>query len=120
MKKGMKYIALLLCLVCVLTACGTTYQEATSDTSTASKDLGNGYFTIVTEWSDVGSTYYIVYANDTKVKYLISSSGYRFGITPLYNSDGSLQVYEEENEEDDEDKDKDDVEEEEWNEQENS
>lgn len=93
--KRIKYIALLLCLVCVLTACGTTYQEATSDTSTASNDLGNGYFTIVTEWSDVGSTYYIVYANDTKVKYLISSSGYRFGITPLYNSDGSLQVYEE-------------------------
>lgn len=93
--KRIKYIALLLCLVCVLTACGTTYQEATSETSTASDDLCNGYFTIVTEWANFSSTYYIVYANDTKVKYLISSSGYRFGITPLYNSDGSLQVYEE-------------------------
>lgn len=113
--KRIKYIALLLCLVCVLTACGTTYQEATSDTSTASNDLCNGYFTIVTEWSDVGSVYYIVYANDTKVKYLISSSGYRFGITPLYNSDGSLQVYEEVEEDE-----SDDEEEELWNEKENS
>lgn len=92
--KRIKYIALLLCLVYVLTACGgTTYQEATSDTSTASNDLCNGYFTIVTEWSDVRGTYYIAYANDTKVKYLISTSNYKFGITPLYNSDGSLQIY---------------------------
>ena len=116
--KRIKYIALL-CLVCVLTACGTTYQEATSDTSTASDDLCNGYFTIVTEWSDVGSIYYIVYANDTKVKYLISSSGYRFGISPLYNSDGSLQVYEEENEKVEEEENE-KVEEELWNEKENS
>ena len=112
--KRIKYIALLLCLVCVLTACGTTYQEATGETSTASNDLCNGYFTIVTEWANVSSAYYIVYANDTKVKYLIASSGYKFGITPLYNSDGSLQVYEEENE------DKDDEEEELWNVKENS
>lgn len=92
--KRIKYIALLLCLVCVLTACGTTYQEATDEVS-ESNDMCNGYFTIVTEWANVSSSYYIVYANDTKVKYLISSSGYKFGITPLYNSDGSLQVYEE-------------------------
>lgn len=108
--KRMKYIVLLLCLVCVLTACGTTYQEATGESYTASDDLCNGYFTIVTEWSDASSTYYIVYANDTKVKYLISSSGYKFGISPLYNSDGSLQVYGEENEEE-ENEDKYDVEE---------
>ena len=94
MKKGIKYIVLL-CLVCVLTACGTTYQEATSDTSTASNDLCNGYFTVITEWSDVHGSYQIVYTNDTKVKYFITMTGYKFGITPLYNSDGSLQVYEE-------------------------
>lgn len=37
----------------------------------------------------------ISHAKDTKVKYLIIVSGYKFGITPLYNADGTLQVYEE-------------------------
>lgn len=39
--------------------------------------------------------YYIVYAKDTKVKYFIERTGYQFGITPLYNADGTLQIYEE-------------------------
>ena len=43
-----------------------------------------------------GHIYRIVYANDTKVKYLILSGGNRYGITPLYNSDGTLQVYSDE------------------------
>lgn len=113
MKKGIKYIVLL-CLVYVLTACGATYQEATGETSTASDDLCNGYFTVITEWSDVHGSYQIVYTNDTKVKYFITMTGYKFGITPLYNSDGSLQIYGEENE------DKDDEEEELWNVKENN
>lgn len=32
-------------------------------------------------------------AKDTKVKYFIAKSGYKFGITPLYNADGTVQVY---------------------------
>ena len=41
------------------------------------------------------NSYYIVYANDTKVKYFVKWTGYQFGITPLYNADGTLQIYEE-------------------------
>lgn len=37
--------------------------------------------------------YTIVYANDTKVKYFICSGYNQYGITPLYNADGTLQVY---------------------------
>lgn len=37
----------------------------------------------------------MVYANDTKVKYLMVNTGYAIGITPLYNADGTLQLYEE-------------------------
>lgn len=79
-------------IVC-LVWCGATYQEATGqEESNASGDFGDGYFTVITEWG----SYQIVYANDTKVKYLIFDSGmYRFGITPLYNADGTLQIYEE-------------------------
>lgn len=93
MKKRLLSVALAVVMVVCLAGCGTTYQDATWQTeSNASGDFGNGYFTVITEWDG----YQIVYANDTKVKYLIFDSGmYRFGITPLYNADGTLQVYEE-------------------------
>lgn len=64
------------------TSCGTTYQEAreqdvltTEDrevninTASVSDDFGAGYFTVLLNWGgDVGGRYYIVYANDTKVR----------------------------------------------------
>lgn len=38
--------------------------------------------------------YRIVYDKNTKVKYcIIRKSDYESGITPLYNADGSLQIY---------------------------
>lgn len=77
-----------------LTGCGTNYQDAVEQTGPAA----NGYFTSIKEWSDGIFTYEIVYANDTKVKYLITQNtgGHQcaYGITPLYNADGTLQVYE--------------------------
>lgn len=93
MKKQILIVALAVVMV-HLAGCGTTYQEATGQTeSNTGGDFGNGYFTVITEW---GSGYRIVYANDTKVKYLIMSrSQYMSGITPLYNADGTLQIYEE-------------------------
>ena len=54
-----------------------------------------GYFTIINEWNTIDGNYKIVYANDTGVKYFMCFSGYRYGITPLYNADGSLQIYNE-------------------------
>lgn len=92
MKK--KILGFLLCgmLAC---GCGKTYQEATTAAPVAAEDYCNGYFTVIAEWYDVNGTYCIAYAKDTKVKYLISESGYKFGITALYNADGTLQIYEE-------------------------
>ena len=72
-------------------SCGTTYEEA--EDINKNTNYGNGYFTVVTKWDDGGHVYRIVYANDTKVKYLIIRGGNQYGITPLYNADGSLQVY---------------------------
>lgn len=90
----MKKLIVLLSMVVMavsLTACGTTYQEATEQIEfDMSNDYGSGYFTAITKWGD---GYQIVYANDTKVKYLIVDAGYHFGITPLYNADGTLQIY---------------------------
>ena len=94
MKK--KLLGIVLCSMLVLSCvgCGTSYQVATNNDYT--KDYGGGYFTLLTRWSGNEADYRIVYANDTKVKYLIGSSGYKYGITPLYNADGTLQIYGEE------------------------
>lgn len=86
-------ITLMACFAC--TACGTTYQEAVSEEYATDDSICGNYFTIITEWDDATAYYKIVYAKDTKVKYLIITCGYKFGITPLYNTDGTLQVYEE-------------------------
>lgn len=77
-------IIAILCLGMLLTGCGK-YEDA---------ECG-GYFTKVSDWKDGENIYEIVYANDTKVKYLIWRTAYKGNITPLYNADGSLQVYEE-------------------------
>ena len=91
-----KKIALILVLCAIATvSCGcssTSYDEAkTSDTY----GFSNGYFTVIKEWGDtLHSIERIVYANDTGVMYYIFSKGYQGGITPLYNADGTLQIYE--------------------------
>ena len=59
-----------------------TFQNCTGD-----------YFTMISSWYDMSISirFYIVYANDTKVQYLIANGS----ITPLYNADETLQVYDE-------------------------
>lgn len=88
----MKKIIAILCVCLLLTGCGTRYKDAEN----TSKETDEKYFTLIKEWDDVnGREYKIVYANDTGVKYLMFRTYYTAGITPLYNADGSLQVYEE-------------------------
>lgn len=88
----MRKIIAILCVCLSLTGCGTRYEDAED----ILKETGGGYFTLIKEWGDVNEdNYEIVYANDTKVKYLIWKGFRRGSITPLYNADGSLQVYEE-------------------------
>lgn len=78
-------------LICVsATGCGKSYQEAINNNTVNKTTVVDGYFTEIVKWGDI---YRIVYANDTKVKYLIIEGYYKFGITPLYNADGTLQVY---------------------------
>lgn len=81
-------VTLMACFAC--TACGTTYQEAVSEEYATDDSICGNYFTTITEWDDTTAYYKIAYAKDTKVKYLIIVSGYKFGITPLYNADGTL------------------------------
>lgn len=87
----MRRVILILCICLLLTGCGTSYEDAEDTLRT----VGGGYFTLIKEWDVNDGSYCIVYANDTRVKYLVWRCVHKGGITPLYNADGSLQVYEE-------------------------
>ena len=54
-------------------------------------------FTVVEEKESnfLGDYSKIIYDNETKVEYLIIYDGYRCGITPIYNADSTVKVYQE-------------------------
>lgn len=84
---------LLICTMCFgLVSCsGVSYEDA----NTEQEDRFNGYFTTLKAWENgSGNVCYILYANDTGVMYFYFDLAYGKGITPLYNADGTLQVYE--------------------------
>lgn len=93
MKKQIIMIAIVLVTsLMILTSCSNmTYDKADN----VHEDYGNGYFTTIKKWNN--GMYRIVYANDTGVEYMIVDCSPRFGITPLYNADGTLKIYEKEN-----------------------
>ena len=90
MKK--KIIAIIMAAMMAFSIIGCTSYQESVDMSKEGKSLGGGYFTLIRKW-DSNYTYYIVYANNTKVMYLIIDGYQAYGITPLYNADGTLQVY---------------------------
>lgn len=94
MKKKIALVLILCVMATMLCGChSTSYKEANANSY---NDFSKGYFTVVKSW-DGGADYpteRIVYANDTKVMYYIFRSNYTGGITPLYNADGTLQIYE--------------------------
>lgn len=96
-----KLLILTITTIMLFSGCGTkTYNEAVTNDTTNSSALaselgtGYGYFSEIKRWGDIDLQYRIVYAVDTKVKYLVYSSATTIGITPLYNADGILQIYE--------------------------
>lgn len=93
MKKKLIILLMMCVLMLSLVGCAgnKSYEESTEKIK---EDYGVGYFTVITEWGrSPNYKYRIVYANDTNVKYLIVTGGYQYGITPLYNTDGTLQIY---------------------------
>lgn len=86
-----KIIVFLTIFVLVFSLAGCrTYEEAQEQNC----DWAKGYFTVIKSWGGTGAhQYMIVYANDTKVMYYIDAYSVAGGMTPLYNVDGTLQVY---------------------------
>ena len=56
-------------------------------------DLGNKYIDLATIYKDDGLNTEVLYDKNTKVMYFLKWSGYQFGITPIYNSDGTVKLY---------------------------
>lgn len=93
MKKKIALILVLCAIATVLCSCSTSYEEANINNP---NDFSAGYFTTIKQWGGGVDHPFerIVYANDTGVMYYIFTSAHNGGMTPLYNADGTLQIYE--------------------------
>lgn len=94
----MKKKLLAILIGCVLTfslvGCGNDTYDNAKKGGVTDDDWGDGYFTIIESWGGVGAhQFMIVYANDTKVMYFIDANSIAGGMTPLYNPDGTIKVY---------------------------
>lgn len=77
-----KILAVIACAGILLAGCGAGYTTKQEET----------FYTTVYN----GPTYEIVYDNHTRVMYHMSDISYNSGdLTPLYNADGTLRVWEE-------------------------
>lgn len=78
-----KILVGLVCIAVLLVGCSAEYENKAWKTFYTTVYSGYGYL--------------IVYDNDTKVMYYMSNGSYNKGsITPLFNADGTLRVWEEE------------------------
>lgn len=84
MKKRLLIVALAVVITACLVGCGQEMQNKSD------KDSQSMFVCIetTTNWK-------VVYHKDTKVMYAVSNRRYNRGVfSPLYNADGTLQIYE--------------------------
>ena len=88
MKKQLLIIAVILALAVCLKGCGTAVE--TNDEIKSKVENASMFVEI-----EQTHTWRIVYHRDTKVMYAVSRGVDNLGnFTPLYNADGTLQIYE--------------------------
>ena len=87
MKKKILAVALGLALCFGMTGC------TKGDIEPENSDLGNKYIDLVTIYKDDGHNTEVLYDKNTKVMYFVRWGDYQFGITPIYNSDGTVKLY---------------------------
>lgn len=91
MKKKIIAVALALILCFGMTGC------TKGDIEPESSRLANKYIDLVTIYKDDKYGIEVLYDKNTKVMYFIKQGYRQFGITPIYNSDGTVKLYDEEN-----------------------
>ena len=87
MKKKILAVVLGLALCLGMTGC------TKGDIKPESSDLGNKYIDLVTIYKDDNHNTKVLYDKNTKVMYFVKRTGHQFGITPIYNSDGTVKLY---------------------------
>ena len=87
MKRKILAVALVLTLCFGMTGC------TKGDIDPESSRLANKYIDLVTIYKDDNHNTKVLYDKNTKVMYFVIWSGYQFGITPIYNSDGTVKLY---------------------------
>ena len=85
----------ILAVVLGLTLCFGMTGCTKGDIEPENSDIGNKYIDLVTIYKGDAHTE-VLYDKNTKVMYFVKRSGYQFGITPIYNSDGTVKLYDEE------------------------
>lgn len=66
---------------------------AKGDIEPESSRFANKYIDLLTIYKDDNCNTEVLYDKNTKVMYFVERSGYQFGITPIYNSDGTVKLY---------------------------
>ena len=86
----------ILAVVLGLTLCFGMTGCTKGDIEPESSRLANKYIDLVTIYKDDNHNTKVLYDKNTKVMYFVIWSGYQFGITPIYNSDGTVKLYDRE------------------------
>ena len=82
----------ILAVVLVLTLCLGMTGCKKGDIEPEINILGNKYIDLVTIYiGDKGTE--VLYDKNTKVMYFVIWNNYQVGITPIYNSDGTVKLY---------------------------
>ena len=83
----------ILAVVIGLTLCFGMTGCTKGDIEPESSYLANKYINLVTIYKDDHYNTEVLYDKNTKVMYFVKRTGYQFGITPIYNSDGRVKLY---------------------------
>ena len=83
-----KLLGLLLGLLLLLSLSGCSEHNATVENP-------SGDINTLVYIGSQDNRFYYYYDKDTKVMYVVYARGNKGGITPLYNEDGTLKLYEE-------------------------
>ena len=83
----------ILAVVLGLTLCFGMTGCTKGDIEPESSRFANKYIDLVAIYRDDNCDTEVLYDKNTKVMYFVKRSGYQFGITPIYNSDGTVKLY---------------------------
>jgi hypothetical protein len=95
MKKLILVLTTALMCGVLLTGCNTITTENVEDAYY--QNAFNKFVVVEEKFNADYGTLSVMYDKDTKVMYYMITNGYKCGMTPIYNSDGSVMIYDENN-----------------------